>query len=105
VQTGFWGGQQSSIACVPPRLRSPPPAAGPFYRWGWQFTGSEGLDEAPVPFFGAFTAWDDAMIARRSVNPLGKLWPEMGAAFVRSGGGNGDGPVAARRPVIIVAVG
>ena len=24
------------------------------YRWGWQFTGSEGLDEAYVPFFGAF---------------------------------------------------
>ena len=24
------------------------------YRWGWQFTGSEGLDEAYVPFFVAF---------------------------------------------------
>ena len=30
------------------------------YRWGWQFTGSEGLDEAYVPFFGTFgVAWDD----------------------------------------------
>jgi hypothetical protein len=29
------------------------------YRWGWQFTGSEGLDEAYLPFFGAFgTAWE-----------------------------------------------
>jgi hypothetical protein len=34
------------------------------YRWGWQFTGSEGLDEAYVPFFGAFgAAWDDGMVA------------------------------------------
>jgi hypothetical protein len=32
-------------------------------RSGWQFSGSEGLDEAYVPFFGAFgTAWDDAMV-------------------------------------------
>jgi hypothetical protein len=29
----------------------------------WQFTGSEGLDEVYVPFFGAFgAAWDDAMV-------------------------------------------
>jgi hypothetical protein len=42
------------------------------YRWGWQFTGREGLDEAYVPFFGAFGApWDDAMVARWSANPLG----------------------------------
>jgi hypothetical protein len=26
------------------------------YRWGWQLTGSEGLNEAYVPFFGAFGA-------------------------------------------------
>ena len=42
------------------------------YRWGWQFTGSEGLDEAYVPFFGASgAAWDDAMVARWSANPSG----------------------------------
>ena len=39
---------------------------------GWQFTGREGLDEAYVPFFGAFRApWDGAMVARWSANPLG----------------------------------
>jgi hypothetical protein len=33
------------------------------YRWGWQFFSSEGLDEAYVPFFGAFgAAWDDATL-------------------------------------------
>ena len=38
----------------------------------WQFTGSEGLDEAYVPFFGAFgAAWDDAMVAHCSASPLG----------------------------------
>ena len=43
------------------------------------------LDEAYVPFFGAFgIAWDDAMVARWSANPLGMLWPEMDAAFVTS---------------------
>lgn len=26
------------------------------YRWGWQFTGSQKLDEAYVPFLGAFAA-------------------------------------------------
>lgn len=37
-----------------------------------------------MPFFGAFgTAWDDAMVARRSANPLGTLWPEMNPAFGR----------------------
>jgi hypothetical protein len=35
------------------------------YKWGWQFSGSQALDEAYVPFFGAFgAAWDDAMVAR-----------------------------------------
>ena len=35
------------------------------------------LDEAYVPFFGAFgVAGDDAMVARWSANPLGMLWPE-----------------------------
>jgi hypothetical protein len=56
-----------------------------------------------VPFFGAFrTAWDDATVARWSANPLGMLWPEMDAALVTSGGGNGGSPVA-RRPVVITA--
>jgi hypothetical protein len=57
---------------------------------GWQFSGSQALDEVHVPFFGAFdAAWDDTMVARWSANPLGMLWPEMDAAFVTSGGGNG----------------
>jgi phage terminase large subunit-like protein len=33
-----------------------------------------------VPFFGAFdVAWDEAMVARCSANPLGMLGPELGA--------------------------
>ena len=57
---------------------------------GWQFTGIKVLDEVYVPFFGALgAAWDDAMVARWSVNPVGMLWPEMNAAFVTSGGGMG----------------
>jgi hypothetical protein len=40
------------------------------------------LDEVYVPFFGALgAAWDDAMVARWSVNPVGMLWPEMNAAL------------------------
>jgi hypothetical protein len=36
-----------------------------------------------VPFFGTFgAAWDDAIVARWSANPLGMLWPEMDAPFV-----------------------
>jgi hypothetical protein len=59
------------------------------HRWGWQFAGSQRLDEASVPFFGAFgIAWDDAMVARWSANPLAMLWPEMDVAFVTSGGGS-----------------
>ena len=28
------------------------------HRWGWQFSGTQGLDEAYVPFFGVFgAAW------------------------------------------------
>jgi hypothetical protein len=57
------------------------------HRWG-QFAGSQRLDEACVPFFGAFgSPWDDAMAARWSANPLALLWPEMDATFVTSGGG------------------
>ena len=79
----------------------------PLYRFGYQFTGSEALDEAYVPFFGAFgAAWDDAMVARWSANPLGMLWPEMDAAFVAGGGGGGGGPPAAvRRPVVVIGAG
>jgi hypothetical protein len=52
------------------------------YHW-LGFEGSEGLDEAYVPFFGAFGAlWDDAMVARWSANPLAMLWPEMDAQLV-----------------------
>jgi hypothetical protein len=36
------------------------------------------LDKA----YGAFgAAWNDSMVARRSVSPLGTLWPTMDAAF------------------------
>ena len=52
----------------------------PLYRFGYQFTGSEALDEAYVPFFGGFgTAWDDAMVARWSADPLAMLWPGKGS--------------------------
>ena len=41
-------------------------------------------EQVNVPSFGAFgAAWDDAMVARWSANPLGMLWPEMDAAFGR----------------------
>ena len=74
------------------------------HKWGWQFTSSQALDEAYVPFFGAFgTAWDDATVARWNANPLGLLWPEMDAALVSSG--DGGPPVTTRRPVIVTATG
>jgi hypothetical protein len=74
----------------------------PLYRFGYQFTSSEALDEAYVPFFGAFgAAWDDALVARWSANPLGMLWPEADAVFLADGGG---GSLAAiRRPVVVIA--
>ena len=57
-----------------------------------------------MPFFGAFgAAWDDAMVARWSANPLGMLWPERDAAFVTTGGG--WPPATVRRPVVIIAAG
>jgi hypothetical protein len=66
------------------------------YRWGWQFTGSEGLNEGYVSYFGAFeAAWDDAMVAAGGPSPLKILWPEMHAAFVVSGD-RSSRPVAAR---------
>jgi hypothetical protein len=68
-------------------------------QWGWQFSGTQGLDEAYVPFFGALgAAWDDAMVARWSADPLAVLWPELDPAF----GGNGDGSPPGR-PVVIIA--
>jgi hypothetical protein len=55
-----------------------------------------------VPFFGAFgSAWDDAMVARWSANPLRMLWPEMDAAIVTTGGG--ESPAAPRLPVVVIA--
>ena len=73
----------------------------PLYRFGYQFTVSEALDEAYVPFFGAFgAAWDDAMVARWSANPLGMLWPDMDAAFIGGGGGGGS-PATPRRPMVV----
>jgi hypothetical protein len=50
-------------------------------------------------------AWDDAMSARWSANPLGMLWPEVDAAFVTSGRGDGGPPSLARRPAVIIAAG
>jgi hypothetical protein len=41
--------------------------------------GCEGLT------FGV--AWDGAIVARWSANPVSILWPEVDAAFVMSGGG------------------
>ena len=59
-----------------------------------------------MPFFGAFgAAWDDAMVALWRGNPLGMLWPEMDAAIVTAGGGNGGPPTATRWPVVIIAAG
>jgi len=63
------------------------------------------LDEAYVPFFGAFgAAWDDVMVVRWSVNPLAMLWPEMDAELAGISGG-GVPPRVARRPVVIIAAG
>lgn len=74
------------------------------YRWGWRFASSQQLNQAYVPFFGAFgTASDDPMVARWGADPLGMLWPEMETAFVGNGGGSP--PAAARRPVVIIAAG
>jgi hypothetical protein len=48
-----------------------------------------------------FTAWDDAVVAHWSANPVAMLWPEMNTAFVTSGGG--IGPAAAvQHPVVII---
>ena len=43
-------------------------------KMGWQFSGSQVLDEIHVPFFGAFgAACDGAIVARWSANSLGML--------------------------------
>jgi hypothetical protein len=77
----------------------------PLYRFGYQFTGAEALDEAYVPFLGAFgVAWDDTMVARWSANPLGMLWSEMDASFVGFRGRGGP-PTVARRPLVVIAAG
>lgn len=74
-------------------------------KWGWQFSSSQALDEACVPFFGAFgAAWNDAMVARWSASPLAMLWPERDAVFVTSGGGSGP-PSVSPRPVVVIAAG
>jgi hypothetical protein len=73
------------------------------YRFGWQIYGYEALDQADIPFFGAFgTAWDDAMVQRWSAEPFAMLWPEPVAIIAGSAGG---GLVSPRRPVTIVAAG
>jgi hypothetical protein len=44
------------------------------HRWGWQFAFSQQVNQAHVPYFGAFgAAWDDAMDACWSANPFGML--------------------------------
>jgi hypothetical protein len=71
-------------------------------QWGCQFSGTQDLDEAYVPFFGAFgPTWDDAMVAGWGANPLKMLWLVIDAVVVSTGGGGP--PTAARRPVVIVA--
>lgn len=44
------------------------------------------------------------MIARRSANPLGMLWPKMETAFVTSGG-NGGGSHQPRAPAVLASLG
>jgi hypothetical protein len=74
------------------------------HRLGWQIFTHEALDQADLPFFGAFgTAWNDAMVRRWSAEPLAMLWPEPDAAIIT--GSAGGGPVPQRRPVMIVAAG
>ena len=52
----------------------------PSIKGGWYFSGTQNVDEAYAPFFGAIAAaWDDAMVARWSANPFGMSWPEMDA--------------------------
>jgi hypothetical protein len=63
-------------------------------RWGIH----DCLDEAYVPFFGAFgAARSDAMTARLRGNRLGIFWPEMAAALIASSGGGGLPPTRAGR--------
>jgi hypothetical protein len=49
------------------------PFPGPHCPWSpGAFSGSQALEEAYVPFFGAFgAAWDEAMVAGQSANPVG----------------------------------
>ena len=62
------------------------PASGSWtiYKWGWQSSGSQALDEALRLFFGAFgAASDDAMVRRWHADPFGFLrsWNEVPALF------------------------
>jgi hypothetical protein len=63
------------------------PKEWPLYRFGYQFTGAEALDEGPTCRSSApsVTAWDHAMVARGSAHPVGILWPEMDTALVAAG--------------------
>ena len=98
------GDHHRRLAHAGPRLGRA--AGGSTWKGDWQFSGSQGLDQAYVKYFGAFgAAWDGAMVVRWSADPLGMLWPEMDTAFVTSIDGNGGTPAAARRPVVIVAAG
>jgi hypothetical protein len=72
------------MACVLMRLLVTATGRWSIYRWSWQFSNSQALDEGHVPFFGAFgAAWDERIVARWSAPRM--LWPEMDAAFVTSG--------------------
>ena len=67
-------------------------------RWGIH----DCLDEAYVPFFGAFgTARDDAIIARWSANPLAMLWPGGAALWLQVA--EWEPPAAVQHPVVIIA--
>jgi hypothetical protein len=44
-------------------------ASWTIYKWGWQFFVSEALDEANVPFFGAFVPGESSVQASTGTKP------------------------------------
>jgi hypothetical protein len=57
------------------------------YRWGWQLSGTPGLDEAYVPLFGAFgAARDDAMVARWCARCCGRRSTRLTWLAIELGG-------------------
>jgi hypothetical protein len=71
-------------------------ASWTIYRWGWQFTGSQGFDDAYVPFFGTFgAAWEDGMVAPEHQSAWDALTGHGGA---RSGSNTPSTRPASRSP-------